>query len=161
MSDVIRVGIADMNICKAPDKITTIGLGSCVGVVLYDESTKTAGLVHIMLPDSRKIKQNKNRLKFADTGIEDLLKELEKRGIPRKNLKAKIAGGAKMFSFSSDSDIASIGDKNVEAVRENLKLCGIRIVAEDVGLDYGRTVVFDPETNELAIIRAGKQKNSI
>ena len=161
MSETIRVGIADMNICQSPDKITTIGLGSCIGAVLYDSSTKTAGLVHIMLPDSTKIKQNQNKMKFADTGVQLLVDELEKRGISRKNLKAKIAGGAKMFNFSSSTDIGSIGDKNISAVRSKLKELGIRIVSEDVGLSYGRTIVFDPDTDELTVIKAGKQKNII
>ena len=49
MSDTIRVGIADMNICQSPDKITTIGLGSCIGAVLYDSNTRIAGLVHIRI----------------------------------------------------------------------------------------------------------------
>lgn len=161
MSDTIKVGIADMNICKAPDKITTIGLGSCVGVVLYDSSRKVAGLVHIMLPDSTKIKQNQNKMKFADTGIELLISELEKNGSNKNSLKAKIAGGAKMFNFSSTSDLGSIGDKNLTAVRNKLDDLGIKIVAEDVGLNYGRTIVFDPATDELTVIKAGKQMKII
>lgn len=161
MSDTIKVGIADMNICKAPNKITTIGLGSCVGVVLYDSSRKIAGLVHIMLPDSTKIKQNQNKMKFADSGIELLLSELEKNGSNKKSLKAKIAGGAKMFNFSSTSDLGSIGDKNLTAVRSKLDSLGIKIVSEDVGLNYGRTIIFDPETDELTVIKAGKQMRII
>ncbi|MBO5425887.1 MAG: chemotaxis protein CheD [Lachnospiraceae bacterium] len=161
MSETIRVGIADMNICQSPNKITTIGLGSCIGAVLYDSKTKTAGLVHIMLPDSTKIKQNQNKMKFADSGIVLLIEELEKRGIPKSSLKAKIAGGAKMFNFSSSTDIGSIGDKNIAAVKSKLKEMGIKIVSEDVGLSYGRTIVFDPDTEELTVIKAGKQKNII
>lgn len=161
MSETIRVGIADMNICQSPNKITTIGLGSCIGAVLYDSKTKTAGLVHIMLPDSTKIKQNQNKMKFADSGIVLLVEELEKRGIPKSSLKAKIAGGAKMFNFSSSTDIGSIGDKNIAAVKSKLKEMGIKIVSEDVGLSYGRTIVFDPDTEELTVIKAGKQKNII
>ena len=161
MSETIRVGIAEMNICKAPDKITTIGLGSCIGVVLYDSGSKMAGLVHIMLPDSMKIKQNQNKLKFADSGIALLVEALEKRGVKRSVLKAKIAGGAKMFSFSSTTELGSIGDKNIAAVRSKLKELGIRIVSEDVGLNYGRTIVFDPATEELTVIKAGKQTNLI
>ncbi len=161
MSETIRVGIADMNICQSPDKITTIGLGSCIGAVLYDSKTKTAGLVHIMLPDSTKIKQNQNKMKFADSGIVLLIEELEKRGIPKSSLKAKIAGGAKMFNFSSSTEIGSIGDKNIAAVKSKLKEMGIKIVSEDVGLSYGRTIVFDPDTEELTVIKAGKQKNII
>lgn len=161
MSETIRVGIADMKVCQSPDKITTIGLGSCIGAVLYDSKTKTAGLVHIMLPDSTKIKQNQNKMKFADSGIVLLIEELEKRGIPKSSLKAKIAGGAKMFNFSSTTELGSIGDKNIEAVKSKLKEFGIKIVSEDVGLSYGRTIVFDPDTEELTVIKAGKQMNII
>jgi len=161
MSETIRVGIADMNICSAPDKITTIGLGSCVGVVLYDAKSKVAGLVHVMLPDSTKINNNQNKMKFADSGVKLLLETLEAKGISRTSLKAKIAGGAKMFNFSSNSDLGSIGDKNVEAVRSVLKSFNIKIVSEDVGLNYGRTIVFDPETTDLVVIKAGKQQNVI
>lgn len=161
MSNVIRVGIADMNTCIAPDTITTVGLGSCVGIVLYERTKNIAGLVHIMLPDSTKIRQNQNKLKFADTGILAMIEELEKQGLNRKNMIAKIAGGARMFLFSSDSSLGNIGEKNVEAVKEVLAKYGIKIVAEDVGLDYGRTIVFNPETKELSIVKAGKQTHII
>lgn len=161
MGNIIRVGIADMNICEAPDKITTIGLGSCIGIVLYDGITKKAGLVHIMLPDSTKITQNQNRLKFADTGIALLIDDMTKHGAVRPRLMAKIAGGATMFGFATSSDVGSIGDKNILAVRRKLMACRIPIVAEDVGLNYGRTIVFDPETHELEISAAGKPKKII
>ncbi|MGN0389830.1 MAG: chemotaxis protein CheD [Wujia sp.] len=161
MSEVIRVGIADMNTCEAPDKITTIGLGSCVGIVLYERTKSVAGLVHIMLPDSTKIRQNQNKLKFADTGIAMLVEELEKKGLVREKMLAKIAGGAKMFQFSSNYIVGNIGEKNVEAVREVLKQYQIRLVSEDVGLNYGRTIIFDPETKDLTVVKAGKQTRII
>ena len=157
MSNVIRVGIADMNICMSPDTITTIGLGSCVGIVLYEKNKNIAGLVHIMLPDSTKIRQNGNRLKFADTGISDLIQALEKQGLNRIYMLAKIAGGAKMFDFSSDYAMGNIGQKNVEAVRTVLKENGIRIVSEDVGLNYGRTIEFYAEDGRLVIKSVGKE----
>lgn len=156
MDDVIKVGIADMKICTAPEKITTIGLGSCIGCVLYDSFTKTAGLVHFMLPDSTKIKNNSNRFKFADTGIADLILLFENNGVNKHRLKAKIAGGARMFSFSGSSDISSVGDQNIEAVRNILNSNRITIVAEDVGLNYGRTILFDPQTEELTVTNVGK-----
>ena len=37
---VIKVGIADMNVVKTPHAIRTTGLGSCVGLILYDEYKK-------------------------------------------------------------------------------------------------------------------------
>lgn len=162
MASSIVVGIADMKVCKAPDTITTLGLGSCIGIVLYDRAAKVAGLVHIMLPDSTKIKQNQNQLKFADTGIDALVNKLASMGISKFSLKAKIAGGAKMFDFaSSTSDLGSIGDKNIAAVKNKLRSLGIAIMAEDVGLNYGRTIVFNPDTCELTIINVGRDKKII
>lgn len=156
MGERIKVGMADFNICKKPDSIITLGLGSCVGVVLYDKTTGIAGMLHAMLPDSTKIRNNSNRAKFADTGLEDLLEMMEKQGVKRANLVAKIAGGAQMFKFSANTEIAGIGTRNVEAAKEKLKTYGIRIVAEDTGLDYGRTIEFYPENGQLEIRAVGK-----
>ena len=140
MGNMIKIGIADLNVCKSPDAVTTLGLGSCVGVALYDKTTHTAGLVHVMLPDSTAIRNNTNVAKFADTGVPELVKMMEKQGVSKRNLVAKIAGGAKMFSFSDSSKVGNVGERNVEAVKAALKKEGIRIIAEDTGLDYGRTV---------------------
>lgn len=161
MGELIKVGIAEYKICKRPDKITTIGLGSCVGIALYDEKSEYCGLVHIMLPSSKEIKNNSNRAKFADTGIEDLIKELEQKGLKRTALLAKIAGGATMFQFSEKTDIQSIGTRNVIAVKEVLAEYHIRICAEDTGADYGRTIVFDNEVKTLTIRSAGKTEKVI
>ena len=80
MNNTIKVGMADANVCKPPDVITTLGLGSCVGIVLYDPIMKIAGLVHVMLPDSTKIINNSNKYKFADTGIDKLIQDMEDIG---------------------------------------------------------------------------------
>lgn len=156
MADVIKVGIADFKICNSPDQITTIGLGSCVGVVLYSMNSTCCGLLHILLPSSLDIKNNTNRAKFADTGIDDLIKELNKQGLYKNNLLAKIAGGAAMFQFNNNSDLGSIGDRNVIAVKKALSKYGIPIISEDVGKDYGRTIIFDPATKVVTIRSAGK-----
>lgn len=156
MAEIIKVGMADMNICSAPDGITTLGLGSCVGVVLYDSVLKTCGMVHVMLPDSTAVKNNNNVAKFADTGIKEMLRRLEGKGVSRSRLKAKIAGGAQMFAFNSNSEMMRIGDRNVEACKKILNELRIPIVAEDTGLNYGRTVTFYPETAEYEIKAVGK-----
>lgn len=157
MNNMIKVGMADANVCVPPDAITTLGLGSCVGIVLYDPVKKVAGLAHIMLPDSTKIMNNSNKYKFADTGIDELIKEMIKIGAVRGNLVAKIAGGAQMFSFSNNLEMMRIGDRNVEATKEKLKSLGIRILAEDTGANYGRTIEFYPETGKLHIKSVGKE----
>jgi len=156
MGNMIKIGMAELNVCLPPDAITTLGLGSCVGVVLYDPVKKISGMVHVMLPDSTKIKNNENIAKFADTGIEELLRRVVAMGAVRKNLIAKIAGGAQMFAFKSDNDMLRVGDRNVEATKSKLKELQIPILAEDTGKNSGRTIEFYPETGELLIKSVGK-----
>lgn len=156
MGEVIKVGMADLNICKSPNIITTLGLGSCIGIALYDPVTKIGGLAHIMLPDSTQIRNNSNIAKFADTGIEELLKRVIEAGASKSRLKAKIAGGAKMFAVSKLSDVGNIGERNAIASRTKLKQLGIPLVAEDTGLNYGRTVELHCETGDFYIKSVGK-----
>lgn len=156
MGNVIKVGMADLNVCKAPDTITTLGLGSCIGLTLYDPVTKIGGMVHYMLPDSTKVRNNGNIAKFADTGIDELLKRVLAAGAVRTRLVAKIAGGAKMFEVSGLSEVGNIGARNAEAAKAILKAKGIRLVAEDTGLNYGRTVELHCDTGEFYIKSVGK-----
>jgi len=158
---MIKVGMADANICRSPDAITTLGLGSCVGVALYDKTTQIAGLVHVMLPDSTMVRQNQNKAKFADTGIDLLIQMLTREGARRQALTAKIAGGAQMFAFSSNNDMLRVGQRNVEAVKRKLNSLGIRILAEDTGLNFGRTVEFYPANGEFLIKAVGKPPRAI
>ncbi|MBP3475545.1 MAG: chemotaxis protein CheD [Lachnospiraceae bacterium] len=161
MGNVIKVGMADLNICVSPDSITTLGLGSCVGIALRDPVTKIGGLAHIMLPDSTAIRNNSNIPKFADTGIEELVKRVVAKGANRGRLVAKIAGGAQMFAFQSKNEMVRVGERNVEATKKKLAQLKIPILAEDTGKDYGRTVIFYPETGNFVIRAVGKQEYSI
>ncbi|MEE5989303.1 MAG: Chemoreceptor glutamine deamidase CheD [Firmicutes bacterium ADurb.Bin354] len=156
MAEIFKVGIADMNVCRPPDSIMTIGLGSCVGIAIRDKQSKVGGLVHVMLPDSHEVVSNTNIAKFADTGIPELVKKLEAMGGIRSRMVAKIAGGAKMFAFQSKAELASVGDRNVEATKKALAALRIPIIAEDTGANYGRTVTFFPETGDYEIKAVGK-----
>lgn len=157
MGEVIKVGMADLNVCKTPDSLTTLGLGSCVGVAIYDKNTKITGLAHIMLPSSKEISNNSNIAKFADTGIEETVRLMKKMGADTSKLVAKIAGGAQMFAFSlKNNDMLNVGERNVNAVKEKLKELNIPIVAEDTGLNYGRTVIIDSNTGMYTIKAVGK-----
>ena len=156
MSEVIKVGMADLKTGRDTDVITTLGLGSCIGIALYDPSTKIGGLAHIMLPDSTAIKNNSNIAKFADTGIEELLNQMIKMGARKNKIVAKIAGGAKMFQMSGGSIVGNVGERNAESSRETLKKLGIRLIAEDTGLNYGRTVELYCENGNFLIKSVGK-----
>lgn len=156
MSKVVKVGMADLNICKSPDVITTIGLGSCIGLTLYDPVSKIGGMVHYMLPDSTQMRNNSNIAKFADTGIDELLRQVTKAGANRSRLVAKMAGGAKMFEVSGMSNVSNIGERNAIAAKEKLKELKIRLLAEDTGLNYGRTVELHCDTGDFYVKAIGK-----
>ncbi|MEA4849764.1 MAG: chemotaxis protein CheD [Clostridiaceae bacterium] len=155
MIDVVKVGMADLNTVYCPGVLTTLGLGSCVGICLYDTSTKISGLVHIMLPSSAQIKNNSNEAKFADTGIVKLSEEMVKMGAKRNRLVSKIAGGAQMFNFNDSSEIMRIGMRNIAATKETLKLLNIPLISEDTGGSYGRTIELYSETGILLIKTIG------
>lgn len=157
MGEIIKVGMADLKTCKAPDAVTTLGLGSCVGIALRDPVLKIGGLVHIMLPDSTAMRGKNSVIeKFADTGIVELVKQLELMGANRGRLVAKIAGGATMFQVQGRSDIMKIGERNVISTIKTLESLKIKILAQDTGANYGRTVTFFPETGEFHIRAVGK-----
>lgn len=153
--EVIKVGMADLNIIKAPGILTTLGLGSCVGIALYDKQSKIAGLAHIMLPSSEEIKNNANKAKFADTGIELLIEKMLRKGAKRELLTAKIAGGAQMFSFDNNNSILKIGQRNVQATKDKLKELNIKIIAEDTGGNYGRTIELNADDGSLLVKTIG------
>lgn len=161
MSEMIKVGMADLKLCKAPDAITTLGLGSCVGIAIRDPITKVGGLAHIMLPDSTQFSGNVNIPKYADTGAKELVKIIVAAGGSRTRLVAKIAGGAQMFAFSSKNDLIGVGQRNVEAVKKVLAELKIPILASDTGLNFGRTVEFYPETGDYIIKAVGKGVKTI
>lgn len=155
MQELVKVGMADLKAARHPSKLTTLGLGSCVGIALYDKTTKIIGLAHIMLPSSRIATVVTNRAKFADTAIVDLVDDMVNLGANRKYIIAKIAGGAQMFAFTPNSEIMRIGSRNIEATRLILAELKIPIASEDVGGNYGRTIAISSEDGMLMVKTIG------
>jgi len=147
--------MADLNATKSPGMLTTLGLGSCVGIALYDPIHKIAGLAHIMLPDSSQIQNNSNAAKFADTATIRLIFLMQKLGARKERLEAKLAGGAQMFDFNAANKALRIGDRNVEATLNYLKSHGIPVLAKDTGANYGRTVELYAEDGKFLIKTIG------
>ena len=150
---LINIGIAEMGVAGPPDILRTI-LGSCVGICLYDPERMIAGLAHIMLPSRNE--RNANVKKYADTAIPKLVQDMERDGAQRGRIVAKIAGGSMMFKIAENSVMGEIGKNNIKKVREVLAEMGIRILAEDVGGDYGRTIDFYAEDGRLRVKSLGK-----
>ncbi|XOQ43518.1 MAG: putative chemoreceptor glutamine deamidase CheD [Clostridium sp.] len=161
MSELITVGISDVKITESPSALVTYALGSCVGICLYDAALKIGGLAHIMLPyhpQSGNAKDQINR--YADSCLPVMVRNMEAKGCRRTRIQAKIAGGAKMFEVADDSAFGNIGQRNVKAVKETLASLNIQIVAEDTGLNYGRTVYFYTETGIMVVKSFSKGEKS-
>ncbi|MDL2258485.1 chemotaxis protein CheD [Eubacteriales bacterium OttesenSCG-928-K08] len=156
------IGIAEWSIVRAPDKISTLGLGSCCGVVLYDSLFKIAGMVHVMLPTASAAKVLTNPAKYADTGVELLLEQMLKEGARKSAIAAKLAGGAHMFAHANmQSDLLKVGERNVQVCHEALRKARIPLVSEDVLGTHGRTITFDPATGSLHIRTVGLGEKDI
>nr|MBQ6739305.1 chemotaxis protein CheD [Synergistaceae bacterium] len=125
----IVLGMADLMVVPAPVKLVTLGLGSCIGLVVYDSFAKVAGMAHIMLPNSRGLSASEKVGKFADTAVPAIIEEMLKKGATRTRIKAKIAGGAQMFALPGMSaDFLTVGAKNVNETMARLRRMGIALV---------------------------------
>jgi len=155
MSGIIKVGIADLKIAKGGSTLITIGLGSCVGICIYDPVAKIGGLAHIMLPDSNSSERGKQKLlMYADTAIPVLVERMLEAGASRERLVTKIAGGATMFSSFGKKKSTNIGEQNVTAVKKALHALNLKIASEDTGKNFSRTVEFYIETGTV-LVRTG------
>ena len=151
---MIVVGMADLKVAKSPDILTTLGLGSCIGITLYDRVSKIGGLAHVMLPTYKGF-EGQNIAKFADSAIIELLKQITRIGASKNSLVAKIAGGAHMFGRAQNSDIMKIGERNAKASLAILSQLGISVQANDTGGSHGRTIELYTDTGALKIKTVG------
>jgi chemotaxis protein CheD len=145
------IGIAEKVVSKAPDKLVTLGLGSCVGLVLFDPVKKVGGLVHIMLPSAPTDVPVTNKFKFADTAVEEMIRLITEAGGIRHQLQAKLVGGAHMFNNAYQTDVMGIGKRNVDICQRVLREHRIPIAAQDTGGSSGRSIEFSCEDNMLQI----------
>jgi chemotaxis protein CheD len=150
MAGEIKVGIADMKIASKTGTLITYALGSCIGICIYDPMVNLAGMVHIMLPGAPRGGDNKP-FKYADSGIMEMLRQMESMGGSRARFTAKIAGGAKMFEVHGDSAVGNVGMRNTLAARAVLNTARIRLTGEDTGLNHARTMLFDAATGKVSV----------
>lgn len=151
--NIVKVAMADLNVIRGAGVLKTLGLGSCVGLTLFDRIHRVTGMAHMMLPDSSIAREGElNLAKYADTAIPELIYRMESLGANVRCMEAKITGGAQMFALSmAASDMMRIGPRNVETSKAILAQYHISIIAEDTGGNYGRTIEIDGETGTLTV----------
>ncbi len=152
MNMEISVGIGEIKVVDNNCFLKAIGLGSCIALALYDENTGIAGLAHFLLPSIDESHDKANPSRFIDRGLKKMIDEMKKMGAQPNGLKAKIFGGANMFPdiIFSDSPM-DIGQRNIQAVREELKKYSINIIAEELGGHTGRSVIFDTKDGTVVV----------
>ncbi|TVX97642.1 chemotaxis protein CheD [Cohnella terricola] len=149
---LIKIGMADLNIGDAGAVLKTTGLGSCVGLTLFDPALRLGGMAHIMLPSSDIAREGQlNIAKYADTAVPELIERMKAKGALVERMVAKMAGGAQMFAFMGGSDTMRIGPRNVEATKQVLETFSIRLLSEDTGGNYGRTVELNSDSGIFVI----------
>ncbi|MBI4378185.1 MAG: chemotaxis protein CheD [Nitrospinae bacterium] len=161
---IIQVEMGEGVVMESPHIIKSVGLGSCVAVMLYDSKIKIGGLAHVMLPNSNHINYNNSHISFpyqsADTAIETLLKEMKRMAPLTKNIVARMAGGARMFSHY-EGLIAGIGVQNIMSIRELLRRERIPLISEDTGGDHGRSVEFHLDSGSVIVKAIGREDRDI
>jgi chemotaxis protein CheD len=147
----IIVRVADLQVGGAGDLLVTVGLGSCIAIVLYDPAVCVGGLAHVLLPSPGLSKQDGNLAKSPHTAVPRLLELMAGRGAHPRRVTARLVGGASMFAALAAPGTIQIGERNVVASRQVLNTHGIALVGEAVGGDFGRTVRLDISEGSLEV----------
>lgn len=131
-------------VTPAPYDLATI-LGSCISVCVFDQHKKIGGMNHFMLP-----LWNGEGLaspKYGNVAIELLINKMLKMGCYKRNIEAKIFGGASVIKINHD--LYNIGERNIQIAEDMLKKADIKIVASSVGGDRGRKIIMDTENFQI------------
>ena len=147
----VFVKLAEVQIVQGEAQFLCVGLGSCVGVALYDPKTDVAGVAHVMLPEVNDTDSRERPGKYADVAIPHLLTTMEKLGADRSNIVAAIAGGAQVCFGKAVSTALALGARNTQAVKKELELAGVKCVGSDVGGNAGRTFTFESGSGKVLV----------
>jgi chemotaxis protein CheD len=155
----IMVSVSDAKTSRNPqDTLLTHALGSCIGVMLYDDLSKIAGMLHFQLPSaaSNPDRAAENPTMFADTGMTMVLGQMQQLGANTRRLRVRLAGGAEMLN---DAKIFNIGRRNYAAIRKILWQTGLLVECEDVGGRQPRTVRMDVANGAVTIKSNGEVRS--
>jgi len=157
--NVILINAGEYYISSDNEMISTL-LGSCISACLYDRKTGIGGMNHFMLPekarntdithfDRSNINHSYETMRYGVTAMGVLISEMQKRGVRRENITAKVFGGGKIIKQSKNTQ--GVGWTNIQFVRSYLEMERIPIEAENTGEYIGRKVLFDTRDNSVSV----------
>jgi len=150
MNEII-VRVADMRVGRAGDVLFTIGLGSCIAIVLHDEMARVGGMAHVLLPSPALSRGGGSVARFPQTAVPALIKSMVEAGASPRRMRARLAGGASMFAALATPGTIQMGERNIVAARNAVASAGIPLLGEAVGGSFGRTVRFDVDSGEVEV----------
>ena len=159
--DAMVVGLGELKYADQPgQELMCLGLGSCVAVSVWDREHKQGAMAHVVLPECSPGREP--TAKFADVAVPELFENLKKRGANITQLEIKLVGGAHMTPAAGPGmELMRIGDRNIEAVKEQLNKLGLKAIAENLGGNNGRTVRLDVESGRVTVVTAGTDKTNL
>ena len=134
--------VAEAAVAQGDVLLTSLGLGSCVAIVLYDRAVQVGGLAHVLLPSDSMARDRQNRAKFPASAVPLLVEQMRALGAQERRLEARLVGGASMFTSLVPAGNLQIGERNVIASRSALARARIPLVREEAGGGFGRSVYF-------------------
>lgn len=158
----VSVGIGQMAVSKDPTEVlVAYGLGSCIGVTVWDPQVRVAGLVHVLLPDSEGRRSDaREPARFADTGIDALIERVVAAGAVPRRLVVKVAGGAAVLG-PANAEKFKIGERNAEAIHRRLKRHGLCPAATESGGVKGRTLEMHVATGKTFVRTAASPASEL
>jgi chemotaxis protein CheD len=149
------VRVADLKAASAPDVLVTLGLGSCIAIVLHDPVSRVGGMAHVLLPSRSLSRAVENPGRFPQSAVPALIEQMAALGADPRRLTARLAGGASMFANLVPAGSIQMGERNVIAAREVLNRHAVPIIGEAVGGSRGRSVWFSPADGVLRVRAVG------
>lgn len=163
MNEPLAVGLGELKGSRDSEaQLVCYGLGSCIGLALWDPRSRVGTLAHVVLPDSALSRGPVIQpAKWADTALPAAMELMARMGAHQHSIVARIAGGARMLNVVGAGSRLDIGARNIEAVHEVLQRQGIRLSAEDVGGTWGRTLTLHVSTGRLVVSTAGRGEQEL
>ena len=160
MGNVLSIGLGEFKVSRnLDDELVAYGLGSCLGIGMYDPTTHVAGMVHVVLPE---FNHNESPSpKYVEIGINTLLDEMVRSGANRSRIITRMAGGANMLLNGALSQSFNIGERNTVAARDVFKKLNIRLAAEEVGGNTGRTVRLYVSQGRMTVRVVGEKEHDL
>lgn len=134
-------------------ELKALGLGSCIGLCVFDPHIKVGCMAHIVLPEAKSGSTEVG--KYADTAVPYVIKEMLARGAVQYRMRVAIAGGAQLFSFDGSDSKLDVGRRNAETVKHMLSKSRLKLIAEDVGGNQGRTMTMDAVSGLVTVKQNG------